>query len=262
MPATSANVTRIVSGSTRRAFELPNAPRPPIPPAALARAACEQHEQADDQQRRAEPEQQLGDQRLAGGRRLRVDLHALFLKHRRELAAVPERRDLRGEQLRLARLRVVRRVALLGPEVAFDRVALRGDRAHLPRLDLRQEVRAEGDRHPRFAARGRVQQYRDPVDRDDDQHEPQEPRPAVGRAACGLVLWHAPSVRRGLRLPPALVARQRGMGIGPRSTRRIGARRRLARHVWNGSVSTPRDLRRCPQRPLCLFPDASPALSA
>ena len=64
MPATSAKVTRIVCGSTRRACERPKLPSAPIAAAGLGGAAREQHEQPDDQQRRAEAEQQLGEQRL------------------------------------------------------------------------------------------------------------------------------------------------------------------------------------------------------
>ena len=84
-------------------------------PAGLRGAAGDQHEQADDQQRRAEAEQDLGQQRSARGRRLGVDLHALFLQQRGQLAAVPEARHLRREQLRRRRLRVARRDSAAWP---------------------------------------------------------------------------------------------------------------------------------------------------
>ena len=42
------------------------------------------------------------------------------------------------------------RVDDLARERALDRVALRRDRLHLPRVDLVQEVRAERDLHPRL----------------------------------------------------------------------------------------------------------------
>ena len=67
IPATSSNVTRIFCGSTRRACERPKLPSAPMPRRRTWRAAREQHEQADDQQRRAEAEQQLGEQRPAFG---------------------------------------------------------------------------------------------------------------------------------------------------------------------------------------------------
>ena len=67
---------------------------------ALGGALVDQHEQPDDQQRGPEAEQQLGEQRLAGGGRFGVDLDALFLQQRGQLRAVPEAGHLRGEQLR------------------------------------------------------------------------------------------------------------------------------------------------------------------
>ena len=63
-------------------LRFPEATERPHAACALGGAFVEQHEQADDQQRRTEAEQDLLQQRLARGRRFRVDAHALFLQQR------------------------------------------------------------------------------------------------------------------------------------------------------------------------------------
>ena len=113
----------------------------------------EQHEQPDDQQRRAEAEQDLGQQRRPLRGRLRVDLNPLRLQQCRQRGVVPKRRHLGREQRRRGRLGVGRRVADLGRERAVDRVALRGDRLHLAGLDLLEEIGAERHLHARLACR-------------------------------------------------------------------------------------------------------------
>ena len=198
-----------------------------MPPPAFGGAAVDQDEQADDQQRRAEAEQDLGQQRLARARRFGVDPHALFLQQRRQLAAVPEARHLGGEQLRGRRLLVARRVAQLGLELALDRVALGGDRADRAALDLFQEVRAERHRHPLFAGGGLEEQHRQPVERDQRQHEVPEAAHSVRRRAGRSVLGHAAAVGRGRDLPAALVARQRRMRFRASVAHTIGRAWRL-----------------------------------
>ena len=112
--------------------------------AASRRASGEQHEQSHDQQRRAEAEQQLDQEGLPRVGRLGVDLDALFLEQRRELAAVPEARHLRREQLRGRRLLVARRIAQLFLVGAFDRVAARGDRFDLLALTCSRKTGLNG----------------------------------------------------------------------------------------------------------------------
>jgi hypothetical protein len=182
-------------------------------PGALRGAFVDQHEQADDQQGRAEPEQQLGQQRLAGGRRFGLDLNSLFLQQRGQLAAVPEARHLRGELLRGRRLLVARGVAQLGLELALDRVALGGDRADRAPLDLFQKIRAERHRHAFFAGGGLEEQHRQPVERDQREHEVPEAAHAVRRRSGVGVLGHPTPVGRGGDVPAPFVARQRRMRV-------------------------------------------------
>ena len=207
MPATSSNVTRIFSGSTRRACERPKLPSAPIPPPEAARAR-EQDEQPDDQQRRAEPEQDLGQQRRALVRVRGVDLDALRLQQRRQVVGVPERRDLGREQRRRRRLGVIGRVALLALERALDRAALGVDRLDLAGVQLLQEVRAERHLHARLPRRRLEDQHRQPVDRQQHEHEDPEAAQAVGWARLVLV-GHAAAVGRRRNPPALLIARHR-----------------------------------------------------
>ena len=97
MPATSAKVTRIVSGSIRRACDLPKLPSAAHPAAGFGGTAGQQNEETDDQKGRAETEQQLGEERLAGAGRFGVDLDGLFLQ--RPKGSVPEARTCVAKSL-------------------------------------------------------------------------------------------------------------------------------------------------------------------
>ena len=148
MPATSANVTVIVAGSTRRAFDRPKLPQRPQAAAALGGSPHEQNDDPDDQQRRAEPQQHRLEQGRGLHRRLRVDLYVVGLEQRRQLIVVPERWDLCREQRRGRGLRVGAGIAQRGFERALDRVALGRDRGDVSGLHLRYEVRTERHLNP------------------------------------------------------------------------------------------------------------------
>ncbi len=164
----------------------------------------QQHEQADQQQRGTEPEQQLGPDRRARIRRLRVDLDFLGLQQRSQILVAPERRDFGGEQRRGRRVRVVAGVFDLFRERPLHRVALGRDRLDLARLHFIQEERAERHRHP--GLRGRLEQnHRQPVRRQQRDHEDPEPAPAMGRRRFVLV-GKAATVGRRSDSPTLLIA--------------------------------------------------------
>ena len=98
-------------------------------------------------------------------------------------------------------------VALFGLELALDGVALGGDRADGAGLDLREEIRVERHGHAFFAGGGLEEQHRQPVERDQREHEPPEAAHAVRRRPGVGVFGHAAPVGRGRNLPAALVAR-------------------------------------------------------
>ena len=144
IPATSAKVTRIVSGSTRRACERPKLPSAPIPPPALAARRASSTKRPTISSVGPKPSSSSASSEVARGRRLGVDLDALFLQQRRELAAVPERRDLRSRTASSASPSCRRRVAQLGLEGALDGVALGGDRADLAALTCSRKYGLNG----------------------------------------------------------------------------------------------------------------------
>ena len=185
-----------------RAAEVPE-------PAQAAAATCRRSahqpvEQPDQQQRRAEPEDQVSEERGAARRRFGVDLDALEL--RRELASWPEAGDLGREQRGRRRRLRGRRVPQLLRERPVDRVALGRDRLDVTDVQLVEEERAERHRHPRL--RGRLEeQDRQPVEREQGDEEDPEAAPAVRRRRLMLVRRAAAVGSR--RDPPALLVLDR-----------------------------------------------------
>ena len=76
-------------------------PEPAEAAAGPGGAAAQEHEQCDQEKGRAEPEQDLREQRRPGVRVLGVDLDAVRLQHLRQRGVVPERRYLGREERRL-----------------------------------------------------------------------------------------------------------------------------------------------------------------
>ena len=83
IPATSSNVTRIFSGSTRRACERPKLPNAAEPPPAPRAPRASSTNNPTSSSVGPKPSRQLGDNSEAPGIRvLRVDLYALGLQRR------------------------------------------------------------------------------------------------------------------------------------------------------------------------------------
>ena len=95
IPATSSKVTRIVS-DRRAAPASARSCRARPGPAAGLRPTREQHEQADDQQRRPEAEQQLRQQRRSGFGSFALTWTPFPWSSAVSCGVVPERRDLRS----------------------------------------------------------------------------------------------------------------------------------------------------------------------
>src|SRR5262249_11286191 len=150
----------------------------------VAGSAHEQHQQRDEEDRRAEPEQEGLPPGDTGVERLRVDDDALLLQQVRELVLVGEGGALRLELRRLP-LVVVRRRLL---ERALDRRALRGDAVDVLAVDLVEEEGAVGDADARRALRRAGAEV--VVDEQQDDEEDAEPPPPAGpRARRGLGGW-------------------------------------------------------------------------
>ena len=198
----------------------PEIAEPTEPPSTGLSPACEKPEQADQEQRRAEPEQDLAHQRGPGVRILGVDLDAPSLKLGSQRGVVPERRDLGREQRGGRGRPTVRRVEQLARERPVDRGARGGDRFHLAGLNLLKEVRAERNLHSRLP-RWLGHQNRQPVDR--QQHKEDDPERAHPVRRTRLVLLGHPAPIRRRRYPPAALA--------PRHRRRRHRLVGLAKHA-------------------------------
>ena len=121
----------LLCGSTRRARERPNWPSAPIPPPPPAARRAMQTKQADEQQRRAEAEQDLGEHRGARGRRLGVDLDAVARSAAPRAGCRSRTPGPGSRTASSASPSSSRRVAHLRLEGALDGVALGRDRADL-----------------------------------------------------------------------------------------------------------------------------------
>ena len=173
------------------------------------RPAHEPDQQADEEDGRPEPEQQVLPPRPALVERLRVHRHALLLEQLRQRLRVRELGDLRLELRR--RLRVL--VALRLRERALDGGALRGDLGDVAGVHLLQEERAVRHAHPRG---GLCRPRARPVVDDQQGRQNREPRaearPAEVTAAAGPA--GGPALR--LRSIRRLLGLSTGRSIRPR----------------------------------------------
>ena len=222
MPATSSNVTRIFSGSTRRACERPKFPSPPSPPpAACARRASSTNSPTSSSVG-PKPEQDLGQQRRV---LVRVDFALTWTpcscssvvsvvvcsrtsgpRSRTASSASPWSRWPGSVTLRL-------NVPWIVSPVVDDRLDLAG-------LHLLQEVRAERHLHARLRRR-LEDQHRQPVDRQQHQHE--DPEAAQPMRRPRLVLIGQCRARRAPAPPASPAGRAASAMAGPTSCGR-GAR--------------------------------------
>ena len=187
MPATSSNVVRsVVCRVVALGARAAEAAQRRHPPAAACAPAREQHEQADEQDRRAEAEEERLPQRLALVDRLGVD-HDVLLQQQVDQPIVGERRPL---GLEVGRGRAVdalgRRGLLL--EVALDRVARRRDLGDVALADLGAEE-AVGHLEPLRAGRRLARD--DVVHRKQDEQDDPEAVAAGhrGHAATESLRW-------------------------------------------------------------------------
>ena len=165
-------------------------------PGPAAGAAGEEHEQADQQDHRAEAEQEV-DQQAARVDRLGLDDDAVLLQQLGELVGVGEGRDLGLEVL--GRLLLPGRVVLL-LELALDGLALGGDALDVAVLDLLAEGRVVGDVDRGLLARAE-QRDADVVERQQDDHDHDEARARhlhAAEPAPLAALWRLLGVARGL----------------------------------------------------------------
>ena len=184
MPATSANVIRLLAGlgpPRAAAAEVAERAHP-----AAAGAPGEVDEQANQQDHRAEAKDQAREEAAALVDRLGLDGDVLVLEQLGQLVAVGEHGDLGLE--RLGRLVILVLEVLL--EHPVDGRAGRRDAVDVAVTDLLEEGRAV--RHPdRLDLAGGEQRDEDVVgreQRDDDEEDPHAGRPEAGALALAVVL--------------------------------------------------------------------------
>src|SRR3954447_3243775 len=188
-------------------------------------ATHEPDEQADEEDRRAEAEEQRGEEGPAAVGGLGVGDDATRFELLRQVGRVDERRDLGLEEVDVLRLAAGRRERCVLLEVALDRLALRGDLRDVARLDLLEEERRVRDLRALLGPAG--------DERDDDvqreEREDHRDRAAPAREHRRLRgRRRAAAVRGGLDAPALAL-------VGLRWALRLGCGGRWVRHGQSNS---------------------------